>query len=188
MSAPRVALDYRKGAMSGREDTERSLEPDYSSSDFLAGIGNRGPDRVHGPKNKTEPFSLASLVRGVRDGRYPRLRRLALCVSRLIPESILDWADSQFHDGFIWEQEYAGNPRPGDTCVIGHQARSELDREIGWKVIYASLPIMLLVSLMVTLYAALRISSTAAEARAQSAPVEKHSSVTAVASPITKVW
>ena len=188
MSQPRAALDYRKGAMSGRKDTARDLEPDYSSVDFLAGIGSGRIDRVSGQKDQAKPFSLLSLVRGVRDGRHPRLRRLALCCSRLVPESVLDWADCQLHDGTIWEPEHAGGDRPGDTCVIGHQARSQLDREVGWKVIYAALPILLLVSFMLTLFAALRVSAHAKEAHAKAPPAATHSSVMASTNPITKVW
>lgn len=148
-----------KGAMSGRQNLEGDLGADLAPDDFLADIGHGRTNRVHGPKSQEKAFSLYVLVRRLRDCRLSVVRWLACGLARFIPESLLDRLGCQLHDGFIWESGPARDPGPGDTCAIGHQARRERDREIGFRVIEAALPIIILVGMMATAFSVLRIIS-----------------------------
>lgn len=155
--------------MSGRQNLEGDLGADLAPDDFLAGIGPGRADGVHGQKGKEEAFSLYVLVRRLRNGGLPVVRWLACGLARFIPESLLDRLGCELHDGSIWESGPARDPGPGDTCSIGYQARRARDRELGFRLIEASLPILVLIGMMATAFSVLRIIShtkaTAAEVK-----------------------
>lgn len=205
IEAPGDSVDYSqgsthkqllkgKGAMSGRKDLERDLEPDLSSAAFLAGISPGGPDGIHGPKGKENPFSIYVLVRSMRNRWLPSLRWMAVGISRVIPESFLDRLGCELHDGTIWEPGSSRAPGPGDTCAVGYEVRRQRDREIGFRLIESTYPIIVLVGLLATLFSCLRIISYnqqvyAANKRAEatSPPPESHGAVVSI-SHISRRW
>lgn len=175
-----------KGAMSGRKDLERDLEPDQSSADFLAGIGDSGADGIHGEKGPQDRFSLYVLVRRLRDRWLPSLRWLVSGIARIVPEGFLDRLSCELHDGSIWEQGSSRAAGPSDTCSLGDEIRRQRDREIGFRLIESTYPIIVLIGLMATLFSCLRIISynqqayaSHRRAEAMKPTTETHSSVIA---------
>ena len=145
--------------MIGRKDFEDTLGADYAPDDFLAGIGDHRPQRIPGPQSQEDDGAIARLVRGMRDGRFPRLRCVVAGVARFVPACVLDWAGSVFHDGTVWEQGSAAACGPGDTGVIGLERRRELDEEVGWRVINAIMPTFIIGGLTLYLLAVFYVAT-----------------------------
>lgn len=145
--------------MSGRENLEDDLGADYAPDDFLAGIGSDRPDGLHGEEGAEDVGTFARMVRGMRDGRMPRVRCVLTGVARCLPESVLDWPRSVLHDGSIWEQGSSATCGPGDTGVVGLERRRELDEEIGWRFINAVMPVFIVGGLALYLLAAVYVIS-----------------------------
>ena len=130
--------------MSGRPSAQNDLGADHPVDDFLAGIGLGRTDGVRGSQGQKDMGACCRLVRGVRDGRFPRVRRIFTAFARLIPACVLDWFGCQLCDGSIWEPGLPANCGPGDTGALGAQIRNELDEEIGWRVIGAAMPVFVI--------------------------------------------
>lgn len=143
--------------MIGRENVEDDLGADYAPDDFLAGIGSDRPERLHGPQGQEDMGAIARLVRGVRDGRMPRVRCVLAGVAKCVPESVLDWASGKFHDGSVGIERFTPACGPGDTGAVGLERRRELDEEIGWRVIDAIMPVFIVGGFAVYLLAAVYV-------------------------------
>lgn len=134
--------------MSGRENLELDQGADIAPDDFLADLVVDRSKRLSGAESTQDDGPLCRLVRGVRDGRCPRLRSVFAGIARVIPAFVLDWLVGEFYDGDIGVARFSPASGPSDTGVVGVERRGELDEEIGWRVMAAGLPMVMLGALI----------------------------------------
>ena len=138
------------------------LEPVDAADGFLSGIGSGRVDRLDESPEAEKPDWLRARWSELRGGRYPRVGRVLVAVSRCLPASFYDWAVDRLDDGSIWSAESAGNCGPSDTGTIGLAARREADWEIGFRLMCAATPIWLLIGIMFAMFVVLQSSRIAA--------------------------